>query len=60
MSDLGAYDFTPRGWVCPICGRVYCPTTPMCFSCGNNQTSGGDSTKEMHYYDSEGNRIKSV
>lgn len=24
----------PRGWVCPICGRVYSPTTSMCYYCG--------------------------
>lgn len=23
-----------KGWQCPICGRVYSPTTPMCFYCG--------------------------
>ena len=23
------------GWKCPECGRVYSPTTPMCFYCGN-------------------------
>ena len=27
--------FAPQGWQCPICHRVYSPTTPMCFSCGN-------------------------
>ena len=27
----------PRGWVCPICGRVYSPTTPMCCYCGGEQ-----------------------
>ena len=25
----------PQGWVCPKCGRVYSPTTPMCFYCGS-------------------------
>ena len=29
--------FTPQGWQCPVCGRVYSPTTPMCFSCGNGE-----------------------
>lgn len=24
-----------QGWQCPICKRVYSPTTPMCFYCGN-------------------------
>ena len=27
----------PRGWVCPKCGRVYSPNTPMCFYCSNNE-----------------------
>lgn len=31
------YDFAPRGWICPKCGRVYSPSTPTCFNCiGNN------------------------
>ena len=29
------YDFAPRGWVCPKCGRIYSPSTPMCFYCNN-------------------------
>lgn len=24
-----------QGWVCPKCGRVYSPFTPMCFYCGD-------------------------
>lgn len=30
---------TPQGWVCPKCGRVYSPMTPMCFYCGGEQAS---------------------
>lgn len=26
---------TPTGWICPKCGRVYSPTTPMCLYCKN-------------------------
>lgn len=25
--------FIPQGWQCPVCHRVYSPTTPMCFNC---------------------------
>jgi hypothetical protein len=28
-----------QGWECPKCGRVYSPTTMMCFSCGNAESS---------------------
>lgn len=28
-----------KGWQCPICGRVYSPTTPMCFYCKGNSQS---------------------
>ena len=27
----------PQGWMCPICNRVYSPTTPMCYYCGGEQ-----------------------
>ena len=27
--------FAPQGWVCPKCGRVYSPFTPMCLYCGD-------------------------
>lgn len=30
--------FGPQGWICPKCGRVYSPTTPMCLYC-KNETS---------------------
>ena len=29
--------FVQQGWQCPICGRVYSPFTPMCYSCGGEQ-----------------------
>lgn len=25
--------FGQHGWICPKCGRVYSPTTPMCLFC---------------------------
>ena len=51
----GSYTVNPwvaKGWQCPICGRVYSPTTYMCLFCGGKEvtvTSGtnpsfGDST----------------
>lgn len=29
----------PQGWRCPICNRVYSPSTPMCFYCSNKETT---------------------
>lgn len=26
-----------QGWRCPVCGKCYSPTTPMCFYCGNKE-----------------------
>lgn len=26
-----------KGWQCPVCGRVYSPSTPMCWYCGGNE-----------------------
>ena len=36
---MGAEDniFINKGWQCPICGRVYSPTIPMCFYCGKKE-----------------------
>ena len=28
-----------QGWQCPICKRVYSPSTPCCFTCGNDDTT---------------------
>ena len=27
----------PMGWQCPVCNRVYSPTTSMCYYCGSEQ-----------------------
>lgn len=57
IGDLPPYNYigdvpspqAPQGWQCPICGRVYSPTTPMCWYCGNQKmtyTTDGTSKKE--------------
>lgn len=28
------YNFIQQGWQCPLCKRVYSPSTPCCFTCG--------------------------
>lgn len=28
-----------QGWICPKCGRVYSPSTSMCWYCGGNTTT---------------------
>lgn len=43
--DFGG--FAAQGWQCPICKRVYSPTTPMCWYCGGEKktvVSTGTST----------------
>lgn len=37
--------FTPLGWQCPVCRRVYSPTTPMCYTCGNGETAMATNTE---------------
>lgn len=32
--------FAQQGWQCPICGRVYSPSTPMCLFCGGRPGLG--------------------
>lgn len=45
MSDVNFYKPAPQGWECPKCNRVYSPSTPMCFSCGDNdKTEQGFNT----------------
>lgn len=36
--------FTPQGWQCPICKRVYSPMTPMCYYCGGKTETWSTST----------------
>ena len=32
IGDFPGYDpWAPKGWICPRCGRVYAPSTPMCW-----------------------------
>lgn len=38
------YEFVQQGWQCPVCRRVYSPSTPMCYTCGN-----GRETITTHY-----------
>ena len=37
MYNPNYIDWGPQGWRCPVCGRVYSPTTPMCFYCSNKE-----------------------
>lgn len=37
--------FVSKGWQCPICGRVYSPTTSMCFYCGNKEIANQQTSK---------------
>ena len=32
--DWNNESFAPQGWQCPICKRVFSPTTPWCYFCG--------------------------
>ena len=35
MNEWYNAGFSPQGWQCPICKRVYSPMTSMCYYCGN-------------------------
>jgi hypothetical protein len=46
----------PQGWQCPICGRVYSPTTTMCLYCHTGEktyTSTGIFRVEWGHTDSK-------
>ena len=39
------FNFAQQGWQCPICKRVYSPSTPCCFTCGaEGRTTTNTST----------------
>lgn len=43
--------FVQQGWQCPICGRVYSPTTLMCISCPpKTTTAAGTAQTETQIY----------
>lgn len=35
----------PQGWQCPCCRKVYSPTTPICFTCGQQEGYTTTGTK---------------
>lgn len=42
------YDFTPKGWICPKCSKVYSPTTPECCDCNRSVDSQSKTCKCQH------------
>ena len=38
------FTFTPQGWQCPVCKRVYSPSTSMCMFCGGNDITTEEYT----------------
>ena len=38
----------PQGWICPKCGRVYSPTTFMCFYCGGQTITSSTGTSKPY------------
>jgi hypothetical protein len=55
MND---FNFTPQGWECPKCKRVYSPTTSMCSHCpeytqGVSMTGTSTSTTHTHQFESD-------
>lgn len=47
MSNWDHSMFAPQGWVCPVCMRVYSPSTPMCYFCGRIETVTASNTSNM-------------
>ncbi len=41
---MNNFDFTPQGWECPKCKRVYSPSTMMCVACPSLTGSTSNST----------------
>ena len=53
MYNPNYYSWGPEGWRCPVCGRVYSPTTPMCFYCSNKEVTyrSGTSTDDSQWWE---------
>lgn len=51
MIEIGDFPqqdyFAPKGWVCPKCGRVYAPSTPMCWYCGKEEIRNVPNTSAI-------------
>jgi len=52
MYNPNYQSWGPQGWRCPECGRVYSPTTPMCFYCSNKEVTyrSGTSTDDSQWW----------
>ena len=48
--------FAPQGWQCPICGRVYSPTTPMCYYCSRKTEIMTTTSTAIPQPDTENNK----
>ena len=42
--NLDYQSFVPQGWQCPVCKRVYSPSTPWCYFCWNQETTTTTTT----------------
>lgn len=55
-------DFIQQGWQCPICKRVYSPSTPCCFTCGGESitttSTDGFVTEDDYVYNKKKHRYE--
>lgn len=47
MNDIFDNMFVQQGWQCPICRRVYSPSTVMCLYCGHQTTITTTTTTKI-------------
>jgi len=38
MYDPLSQNSIQQGWQCPVCKKVYAPSTPMCFDCPQKES----------------------
>jgi hypothetical protein len=43
--NFDTFSGVPQGWQCPVCKRVYSPSTPCCYFCGNETTTVSTSSE---------------
>ena len=62
MNENCNYSYSaPQGWQCPVCKRIYSPSTPSCTYCNSSYIQQvTTTTAPIHYSDTLINNIDNL